>query len=155
MNHKNWIESTLERELRPIKAPNELWSRVQNPQPHPLPQWKLAVALMLAVATAWALHPRSVSIESDRPAEIRDWIRARTGLDVPLAPSSSIHLCGARAFGSSAEIKFRSGAREGILLIARADHAAASHEFSGSTWTLHGQTYTSEAHAACLLCHEE
>ncbi len=152
---ENWIENLLDRELRPMAAPDELWDRIHRPQPAPILRWRLAFALVIAVATAWALHPRAVAIQSERASEIHDWVKSRTGLDVPLAPSSSVKLCGARVSGHSAEIQFRTGVHDATLLVAKADHAAATHEFSSNSWTLRGQTYSSADRTACLLCHEE
>ena len=156
----NWIEPLLDRHLRPAAAPRELWNRIQDPQPRPkrLLHWKLAVALMLAVATAWALHPRAVSMDSDRAADIREWVRARTGFDVPLSPTAPIQLCGSRVVGaSSAEIRYRSGDHEAVLLVARADHYTSGHQFIGrNAWILRGQSYSVSAadlQSACLLCH--
>ncbi len=153
--NKSWIEPILENELRPVAAPDELWNRMQRPKRPPVVRWQLVFASVVAVASAFALHPRPASMESARASEIREWVKARTGLDVPLAPSAGVRLCGARVFGSSAEIQFRARGNNATLLIAKADHVARSHEFNGSSWTLRGQTYTSSVHEACLLCHEE
>jgi hypothetical protein len=153
----NPIETILQRELRHVAAPAELRERVYHPAPRraPILRWRVVFASIVAVATAWALHPRALSIQSENAAEIQAWVKARTGLNVPLSPAASLKLCGARVFGSSAEIQFRTGNRDATLVIAKADHAAPLHEFAGSNWTLRGQTYTSDTHAACLLCHEE
>lgn len=155
--NKSWIEPVLDRNLRPLAAPEELWDRVRNPQPRKAaPHWKLAFALVLAVATAWALHPRAASFESDRAGEIREWVKARTGLDVPLAASAPV--CGSRVIGSSAEIRYRVRGREATLLVAKTDRFTAGHQFvSRSSWILRGQLYTASAdlQSACALCHEE
>src|SRR5258708_7198559 len=125
---KSWMEPALERHLGPVAAPEELWDRVRSPQRRtPVLGWRLAFAAMLAVATAWALHARGASIESDRAGEIREWVKARTGLDVPLAPSAAV--CGGRVVGGAAEIRYRVRNREATLLVAKAGRFTQRHEF--------------------------
>src|SRR6516162_9571137 len=120
---KSWIERELENHLRPTAAPDELWDRVRNPKPRPaqIVWWKPAFALVLAVATAWALHPRAALLESGRAGEIHDWVMARTGLDVPLSPAAPLQLCGTRITGKNAEIRYKLHDREGALLVAKAE----------------------------------
>lgn len=150
----SWIEPVLERSLRSVEAPHELWDRIEHPRPvRVFPAWKLAFASLAVIAAAWAIYPRT-SIESESAAQIREWVKARTGLDVPLAPAASVRMCGARVFGSSVEIRFRVADRETTVQIAKADHLSRSHEFNGSSFVWHGQSYTaSDEAAACLLCH--
>lgn len=153
---KSWIAPVLEQHLRPVAAPRELWDRVREPRRAGVfPAWKLAFASVLVIATAWALHPRT-SIESESPSQIREWVKARTGLDVPLAPSSAVRMCGAKIAGSSAEIRFRVADRETTVQVARAERVAAVHEFRGSTFVWRGEAFTaSDSGAACLLCHAD
>lgn len=157
MSH-DWVGPELERHLRPVTAPDELWDRVQNPRARrPVIAWKLAFAAMVVMATAWALHPRTASFESDRAGDIRDWVKARTGLDIPLSPAAPLHLCGSRVMGDgTAEIRYRLHDREATLLVAKAERFTSGHEFvTGTTWILHGQSYTAtgDLQGACLLCH--
>ena len=55
---KNWMAPLLERHLRPVSAPKELWSRVIEPRPRrePVFRLRLAFSMMMAMATGWALH---------------------------------------------------------------------------------------------------
>ena len=148
--YKSWIEPVLDRHLRPVAAPRELWDRVNNPvvRPRPVAQWKLAFALLLVVATAWALHPRGASIDSDRASEIEKWVNARCGLNIALTPSQQIQLLGARQLGTaSAEIRYRLHEHESTLLLSKVDQGGH-----------HGQAYTivsADLQNACLLCHAE
>ena len=156
--NKSWIESVLDRNLHPVAAPAELWDRVRNPRPRPVLQWKLAFALVVAVATAWALHPRTASIQSESARDVREWVKARTGLDVPLSPAAPIRLCGSSVFGNgSAEIRYRVRNREAAMLVAKAERYTSTHRFvSHNTWILRGQSYTvasADLQTACLLCH--
>lgn len=158
--HETWIEPALERNLRPVRAPGQLWDLISRPPKRgPRLNLKLASALAAVVmASAWALHPRTASIESSRAGEIREWVRARTGLDVSLAPDSRARLLGAKASGKSAEVRFRVAGREGVLRIAKAGPSdGPGHRFlSRASWAMGGQMYTvaaGDVQAACALCH--
>ena len=154
--NRSWVEPVLERNLGPVAAPPELWNRVHHPRPKPAAYWKLAFAMMLAVATAWALHPRIAAFESNRASDVREWVLHRTGLDVPLASSAPV--CGSRALpNGSAEIRYKSQDRDAVMLVAKAERYTSTHQFTGkSSWILRGQAYSvaaADLQAACLLCH--
>ncbi|MBZ5606100.1 MAG: hypothetical protein LAO79_27725 [Acidobacteriia bacterium] len=158
--NKNWLGPLLDRNLRPVAAPEELWERVCDPRPRPKPvlRLRLALAMIAAVATAWALHPRTASFDSQGASEMRAWVMDRTGLDVPLSPAAPIRLCGSTAFGNgSAEIRYKLRDREARILVAKAERYTQSHEFVSRTSSiLRGQSYTVsglDAQTACILCH--
>ncbi len=156
----SWIERELEQSLRPVPAPDELWEHVRNPSERRarIVWWKPAFALVLVVATAWALHPRAAALESDRSSEIHDWVMARTGLDVALSPAAPLRLCGIRMVGKSVEIRYKMRDREATVMVAKAERYTASHEFvSRSSWIMRGQSYTvsGDLQTACLLCHAD
>src|SRR5580704_6578643 len=112
------VEALLERHLRPVAAPAELWGRVRNPR---VPQkqttpgklaWAVAALGLFAAAVSSFKMPSSfaaneaaalqalargtgdLEFQSAKATEIRAWVRTRTGLDVPLpdAPASAIRL---------------------------------------------------------------
>jgi hypothetical protein len=115
--HKSWVEQVLERRLRPVAAPDELWDRVQNPQRKTsVFGWKLALAAMLVVATAWAVHPRS--LESGSAGEIRAWAGS-----LPLAPAAP--KCG------SGMARIRVHDRGTTLLVAKASRFTTAGFQSG------------------------
>jgi len=160
--HRSWIEPVLDRHLGEVAAPDELWDRVRTPvsRPRPVLEWKLAFALMAVIASAWALHPRAASIQSDRASEIQQWMKTRCGLDVPLTPAVQVRLLGARQTGAgTAEIRYRLHDREATVLVSKAGQFTDGHRFVGETsWIWRGQLYTvasADFQAACLLCHAD
>jgi hypothetical protein len=147
--YKSWIEPVLDRHMAPVAAPDELWDRVRHPvERRPIAYWKLAFAMLVVVATGWALHPRSTSMESERAGEISRWINARCGLSVPLLPSEEVRLLGARQVGAgAAEIRYRLHEHESTLLVSKIDQGGH-----------HGQAYmivSADLQNACLLCHAD
>jgi hypothetical protein len=82
---KEWNEPELGRHLRPVKAPEELWDRVQNPKvarapisSRPVrmgpvqPAWFGAVAMVvIALAATWALRLRSEANLSNEQLAVR------------------------------------------------------------------------------------
>ena len=162
------LELALARELRVVAAPEELWERIQNPRPAQRRAKSARTASMLACAAllvlAWWVVPRRVEIRSANGGEIRAWVQARTGLNVPLRaqPAGSIQLIGASARRGQAEIAYRVASREGRLTVSRGV-AAGRHTNPGNarvfSWSMDGQVYTltcanpEDLGIACQLCH--
>jgi hypothetical protein len=170
------LESQLQRGLRPVSAPPELWDRVQSARVS-RPQdkgrklvWALALAVVLAAValsrSPLRQDPQQITFHCQNPAQLRAWVRANTGLDVPLraAPPASIQLIGARAGEGRVEIAYRAGGRDGVLRVSPSGVGSAdgSHSrVSGdvSSWVMAGQRYTlassdaSDLQLACKLCH--
>ncbi len=174
-----WLEPELQHGLREVAAPAELWGRVESarrsrpPEPHKPARlvWALALTVVLAGA-GWSLvrlparrDLQTGALRCQNPGQLRAWVKANTGLDVPLrsAPPASIQLIGARNVGERVEIAYRAGDREAFLLVSRADGAAdVSHGSlagKGSSWVMAGQRYTlscdnpADLQLACKLCH--
>jgi hypothetical protein len=187
-----WLDAELQRGLRPVSAPAELWDRVQGkPLQAPVPRatpsnrglvWALAGAVALAVVALSLVHSpdealalqaladnsQQIAFRCQNPAQLRAWVRAQTGLDVPLrdARSASIELIGARADGGRVEIAYRASDRDAVLLVSRADSWAANgghSRVSGnvSSWVTAGQRFTlasdnaADLQLACKLCHPD
>jgi hypothetical protein len=138
-----------------------------------------AGALALAasfLAVTWAHHARPadrvLALKSHDAREIRDWVRERTGLEIPLAPvaPASIRMMGARILDPavpSVEVRFRAGGHDAVLVVVQSSPASPQvrahglNPGSASTvlWTTAGQSYTLTApdadalHAACSACH--
>ncbi len=130
----------LERNLGRVEAPAELWDRVSRGRETTrrsgwLP-WALAVACASVAMAGIFYRP---AVQSDDPALIHEWVKARTGMDVPLAEQHAMQLTGARVVKSGkVEIAYKSG----VVLVSRAEGAA------------HWGTYAVECQApACVLCH--
>jgi hypothetical protein len=167
--NEEWLEAELQRGLRRVSAPAELWDRVQSAQPvrpttrkkaHRALAWAIAaVALLFAAGVSQvksASNPQFAGLRCQNPAELRAWVRANTGLDVPLRAASSpeLQLQGAREVANGVEIAYRTGNRDAALLVSRADGAA-----NISHWMMDGQRYTltsdspADLQMACKLCH--
>lgn len=175
------LEDVLDRHLGPVAAPEELWRRVHSgsrpPRSRPVSRrwiWTTAFA-MVAGGAAWALHPRpNVELRSSSASQLREWVKARTDLDVPLRDSPSVRLIGAHLTNrltspaAAVEIVYRAGDHEGTLAVVKSPGSADNHRSvvnesrSGAklvSWTMRGQAYAvscddpDQARAACLLCH--
>ena len=106
-----------------------------------------------------------IAFHCQNPAQLRTWVKANTGLDVPLrgAPPASIQLIGARNLGERVEIAYRAGDRDAVLLVARAngvpDMPHSNLGGTASSWVMNGQRYTlacdnpADLQLACKLCH--
>ena len=189
------LEPELQWGLREVSAPPELWERVvaasavETPPVKPF-RWGLvwataAAAILIATSATLvqlqragsdealalrALHADSklTGFQCENPARLRAWVRAKTGLDLPLREEASpaIQLIGARTIGDArgVEVAYRAGNRDAVLLVSRAEAGAVSvahNRASGSvsTWVMDGQRYTlacdtpADLQLACQLCH--
>jgi hypothetical protein len=130
----------LERNLGRVEAPAELWDRVAHGREITrrrawLP-WVLAAACASVAMAGIFYRP---AVQSNDPALIREWVKTRTGMDVPLARQQSVELTGARVVKAG---KIEIGYRSGVVLVSKADRAA------------HWGAYAVECQApACVLCH--
>jgi hypothetical protein len=188
----NWVEAELVWGLRQTSAPAELWDRVRmGYTAEPAAERRFdsrvnyamaAAAVLLAVALGLGLR-QIAGVRAERgdsqfagyrcqnPAELRAWVKANTGLDIPLreaalreGPAASLQLIGARTVGAGVEVAYRAGNRDGVLLVSRADaraqdilHGHASGR--SASWVMAGERYTLECNdaaslqLACKLCH--
>jgi hypothetical protein len=176
----DWLEPELRRGLREAAAPQDLWNRIQAPQAAPSNRsnramvWAMAATVILAAVGLSLVRPqapvasRQMAFHCENPAELRAWVRANTGLDVPLqtAPPASIQLIGARNLGERVEIAYRAGNRDALLSVSRADAGSANlphGQVSGneSSWVAEGQRFTlaaasaADLQLACKLCHPD
>ncbi len=164
-----WVEAELRRELGPVRAPEELWERVQRRDAVVARGgrryvWVLAAAAMVMVVLFLA-RPRQ-EFRSGDAARIRAWVQLHTGLDVPLQASTALRLVGARGTDGRAEIACRIGDRDVKLVVSRARAgvvATSAHQThtggKAVSWSMRGQLYTlacaspEDLQVACLLCH--
>lgn len=197
MPMNNWLEPELQRGLHSVSAPPELWDRVQAAQAGKPARknyqqvnrpWMWAMAATVALAAiglstvhrpsvagdeafalrALASDSRQLAFHCQNPAELRAWVRANTGLDVPLRlePSTSIELVGARMIDGTrgVEVAYRAGNRDAVLVVSRAESATSNVSHSRvngnvSSWVMDGQQYTlasndsADLQLACKLCH--
>ncbi|HLJ51075.1 MAG TPA: hypothetical protein VKU01_33940 [Bryobacteraceae bacterium] len=165
------IGRVLDRQLRRVEAPEELWRRIQAGRVSPPRPFNVRIAWALAamvplLAVAWTLRvsqQRLSEIRCGDASEMRSWIRAKTGLDVPLQRSASLRLESARVLASAAvpavEITYHAGDRTGTLRVSKAaGRRAAGHKFvSRDSWVMSDQAFVidcpGDPRAGCTLCH--
>jgi hypothetical protein len=202
---KEWHEPELRRHLAPVKAPDELWDRVQGasslervhtPIRSRTAAWDWAAAAVATVAviagvTVWlnrdlpseelavralSRAPEQLEFRSADLTELRTWVKAGTGLDVPLPgrTAPSVELIGAHVNRASvirrgtptAEISYRVDGLEATLVVSKAVadgdgmhrivKTGRSHGTNFLSWTMRGQMYTiaaADARVGCILCH--
>jgi len=184
-----WLGSVLAQHLRPVGAPEALWDSVRLPRVrHTAPRrhtglaWASMVALaLLAVAGLWsarrqpgALAGRTAQMDfySPEATEIRSWIQAKTGMQVPLIGSRSIQLIGVRIAPpgtKSVEVAYQAAGQNAILAVSQSpaglpgSHASLKNaslaRAKTASWVTGNQIYTlactspEALHAACALCH--
>ena len=165
------MTSLLAQELRRVNAPAELWDRVEMPRetvlrPRPAAiRWVAVAATLTVAALAWTLTA-SRQIQTSDAGEIRSFVQARTGLDLPLTqPPSVTKLSGARQAGlHTAEVAFTAGSVPALLRVEQAgkdvqNHARLVPGAITASWISAGQRYTIETSSpqaleiACRLCH--
>jgi|SRR6266850_6502095 len=168
-----WIEPILERKLDRVAAPEELWDRIDKPVAGRFPNrdrkgavlaWTL-VAAMLVVVLMWGLRPRrDLVFRSESATQIREWVKANAGFDVPLLGSGEVHLAGARWVRGDVEVSCRVGNHQAKLLVSRGISSlrhGTQPAMARSTvsWGMSGRLYTlacatpEDLRIACLLCH--
>jgi hypothetical protein len=194
----------LEKHLGRVEAPAGLWAQVRNPRPAARaatgPAWTAwaAAAATLAIAAGgwllwgvmWKPQPvealavaalrgdaRRLALHTEDAVEVRAWVKAHSGIDIPLPPKHSplVQIIGANIVraGSEpvAEVSYQVGEHRAALLVAKdpsGRKSYPSHEVRGSDpfgmarvsqWSMRGQSYTlawaapGEFRVACLLCH--
>jgi hypothetical protein len=197
------LSGGLSRHLRRVSAPDELWRRIENPGHFPSPAVShrgsrlLLAAVLLAgivilgfrallgvsftnssLAEALAAAPGDLELRSTQPTRIRQWVRDRVGIDIPLssAPSSTVQLVGAhvgKGVPPVASVAYRVGNRNAVLQVTTADSRlgySAGHssitkqrvrDLQVSSWTMRGQAYTlayaasEDFRSACGICHSD
>ena len=169
------MKSDLQLALHQVTAPPELWDRVQSARVSRPPAanrglvWAVAATVVLATLALSKLpagRSQQMSLQCRNSAQLRAWVMAKTGLNVPLraALPASIQLIGAKATEGRVEIVYRAGERDAMLLVSRADPGAvnvAHSQWNGkaSSWVMDGQRFTlacndsADFQLACKLCH--
>jgi hypothetical protein len=123
------------------------------------------VASMLVVALVWGLRPRrDLVFRSDSATQIREWVKANAGLDIPLLGSGQVRLAGARLMRGDVEIACRVGDHQAKLLVSKGisslrHGSQPGRAHSTASWGMNGRLYTlacatpEDLRIACLLCH--
>ncbi len=163
-----WPEPELRQSLRPVSAPPELWDRIQahrteSPRAaNRLLVWAMAAAVVLVAVGLSLIHRDNIvfpAFAGDRcqnPAQLRAWVRAKTGLDLPLRsdPSQSLELISAQTIDGTRGVKidYRAGNHDAVLLVSRTDRSANSHSRFGPAFALAADN-SADLQLACKLCH--
>lgn len=170
------MESVLRQELSPVAAPADLWERLEvralngmERRRKPLPQkvfWSFASAAAALVLGSFFLLP-SHQFHSADPSQIQAWVKANTGLEIPLQAAAGIEYLQATGSSGQAEIACRIGNRQAKLtvskstggVIAASEHHATTTGQKSVSWSMSGQVYTlacaspDDLLVACALCH--
>jgi hypothetical protein len=163
-----WPQPELRHSLREVSAPPELWDRIQAHKTPPQPAtnrllvWAMATGVVLmaiglsAIRRDNAAFPVFAGDRCQNPAQIRAWVRAKTGLDLPFRADSSQsnQLIAAQTIDGTRGVKidYRAGNHDAVLLVSRADGSANSHSRFGPAFTL-GSENPADLQLACKLCH--
>jgi hypothetical protein len=129
--------------------------------------WAAAVAALILVVSVSVGLRRDDGLQSTDPAQIRAWVLANTGIDVPLSLAAPVQTASVGSIdrGRGAEIAYEIDGQRALLRITPAEAGQAvehTRVITGSKlakWVLRGQVYTLECaspeglQAACRLCH--
>ncbi len=166
----DWLDVELSRELRPVKAPDELWPRVQAGRwAHGTRnQWRMPRTGVLVTALAslvfgmlWmGKHPvglenlalreldngAQLELRSDNAVEVSAWLRREAGVNVTIPVSDRVQLTGARvtyARGMAiGEVAYRVADGTALLLVTQAGRAfSAPTRHGGLSWQGEQQVY--------------
>lgn len=177
-----WLEPVLRRGLRRAPAPPALWNRIAGTrleEAHSEPKQtfirvlacaSLATASLLAVA--WGYYPNArVDFRSDQVTEVRNWIRSRTGFDIPFTaqPDRRVEMMHASiASTGTVEVRYRAANQDALLVVSRSSGGLPDHHhlrdiesLTSVSWTSGRQAYTlsvqraGDMRSACLVCHTE
>jgi len=149
---------TIGQALGRVRAPEELWARIaeaRSPRRTASPVrklgWAVAAAMILA-GVAWNL-PRP-EFRSEDPGELRAWVKARTGLDLPFAAhTATVYVTGAKLTRSGVEVVYRNGGRFATFSVSEASAGETVH------WSSNGRSYVlacalpGDLDGSCRLCH--
>jgi hypothetical protein len=165
-----WLDLRLVEELRPVKAPEELWMRVLAGRRSPArtARWWtirmpalvcLAVVVLIAAlqsrrqtGTLESLAARELEgsmmldLRSSDAAEIAAWLRREGGVDVAIPHASKVQLRGARVIRRRdtriGEVAYTVGGNTALLLVAPAGgFYRAPARHGGTVWQSGRQVY--------------
>jgi hypothetical protein len=165
----DWLELKLAEGLSPVRAPQELWERVNRPGKRPSASHNAStgiwawttfasvVAATLAVtfaipspslsqlAAAELANSRPADFKSADPREIEQWLRAHASIDVVIPAATRVQLTGARTLDRGGarigEVLYRVAGRDAVLLVGRAGKLDAPSRHGAPVWKAHGEIY--------------
>jgi len=159
----DWIDLQLAHSLGPVKAPEDLWSRIESAHTRSGPvrrntastmtlgRWAVPVAIAACVMVLLARPTREKQFEltSSDPARLQRWLAHEAGIAVPLRPTEGVRIERARLV------------RKGVVEVSyQVDGASATAVIAcgrgDSRCRIPGHTITvasAKSDAACRLCH--
>ncbi|MEO8096439.1 MAG: hypothetical protein ABI811_01970 [Acidobacteriota bacterium] len=189
------IDDVLQKHLGRVPAPDQLWQQIHRPA-RAVPTgtawmaWAAAAATIVLTAGGWTLwqkQQKPVSVESlavtalnrttdnlplhsEDASQVRSWVKANSGIDIPLPPQHSplVRIIGANVTTNGvpvAEVSYQVGEYRAALMVTKDPTGATTYpnhdlrKARVSSWSMKGQSYTlafaspGESSLACLLCH--
>lgn len=148
----------LEDALGRVRAPEELWDRIERgrarkTRPSNRAQklaWSVAAAVVFA-GIAWNL-PRP-EFRSDDPVAIRAWVQEHSGIDLPLAHSGAVRLESVRLEREGVEVAFRTQGRRAAFSVSKASPGATAHWSVGARGYVLACATPGDLDLSCGLCH--
>ncbi len=164
----DWLELELAERLAPVRAPEELWARVNRAAARPVSSppragawaWVAFAAIVAAtVAVTFSIPGPSLSqlaqaeLDKSRPAdfrstdphEIEGWLRTHAEVAVSIPAATAAQLMGARAIERGGahigEVLYRVEGHDAVLLVGRGGTLDAPARHGASAWKAHGQIY--------------
>jgi hypothetical protein len=160
-NQTQWIEQELERSLRRVAAPEQLWNCIQSPQPvrsrvqtRFMALATVPAVMLVALIGAHTRQVPAVQFRSSDPAAIQAWLRTSAGLEVPMHAGK---LAGASVVSAgTAKIAYRG--QGNMTLLVSVQTGLGARNSSRLSWTANGLTYQlacaeQQDLKACALCH--
>jgi hypothetical protein len=158
--HETLSHETLEDALGRVRAPEELWHRIEEARARRNSErqsasrgrkmvWSLAAAVVFA-GIAWNL-PRP-EFRSNDPAAIRAWVQQHAGIDLPLAHTGAARIESVRLERSGVQLAYRADGRLAAVSVARGPHEKAHWSANGTAYVLACAT-PGDLDLSCGLCH--
>lgn len=159
----DWIDLQLAHSLAPVKAPDQLWARIEAasaaaPARRAVAiRWAFPVAvaacalLLLARLAAVELRTPRAEFASNDAVAVEHWLAHEAGIPVPLRPSDGVHITGARMVKRGvAAVSYEVNGRKASVLVARGEGPSPC-KIPGVTVVVAANATRSDA--ACRLCH--
>lgn len=148
---------TIEDALSRVRAPRELWNRIEEKRREPRPvrrarmlAWSAAAAMIFA-GVAWNL-PRP-EFQSNDPAAIRAWVQQHAGFDLPLAHSGPARVESVKLERDGVEVAYRVDGRRTAVSVSKAAPGEKAHWSRGGVAFVLACAVPGDLDLSCGLCH--
>jgi hypothetical protein len=154
----DWIDLQLAHSMGPVKAPDDLWARIDAasalPRRSNVSRWVIAAACAAGVMALFArpiYEARDVRPEfaSSDPAAIQRWLAHEAGVEVRLRPAPGVCIKSARVVKKGvAAVSYEADGAPATAIIARGGGESLCR-IPGHTVSV----ASAKMDAACRLCH--